>query len=177
MNINNLALRGMSVVNVVIEEMRNKPIPDSNVATRVGGNLFMQIIGESIPILGYRVMINGQTTPPIEKFQGWYKNSLEKANRLSEQVMLSRKDIAMPEQISAWQSRVFENKIYGGGIIGILPNTEISVAITFSGFSEHDDEYLCTETGFRIGIISYQRAVEILDISTNPWLLRFQRRH
>ena len=172
-----MTLRGISISNVVIEEMRNNAIPGSDVATRVGGNFVMQIIGESIPLLVSRVIIPGETMTPIEKFEGWYKNSLEKANRLSERAMLSKENPALPEQISAWQSRIFEGKLYGGGVVGILPDSNISVALTFSGFSEHDDEYKCTETGFRLGIISYERAIEIFKISKNPWIAKFERRH
>jgi len=175
--IKSIASRALPIAYSVIDEMKNAPIPGSDVNERSGGNFVLQIIGEQTPILSCRVMIPGVNIPPIEEFERWFKNSHEKASRLSEKSMLSKEDIDMPEQISAWQSRVFGRKMYGGGVVGILRNSNIAIAITFSGFSEHDDEYKCTETGFRLGIVSYDRAIEIFRISDNPWIEKFQRRH
>ncbi len=88
---------------------------------------------------------------PAEKLPSWTTNALEKTNRLSKN----------PDHVSAWQTRDFDNKSYGGGI------KALAHLLGFSGMPEHADEALLVGTGLCMGWLTLEQAVTIFGISGN----------
>lgn len=173
--------RALPIVYQIIAEMHQMPIPGSDIKDRFGGNLVFWIIGEEQPVLSTRICIPGQEENGlVERFAGFYINSTEKSSRLSEINRLhSSTNSLQPSvdekdwNVSAWQSRDVENKKWGGGIA--IQHSRLAMA--FSGFREHDDEYLVTELAYRLNLIGREEALEIFKISSNPWMKKFKRRH
>jgi hypothetical protein len=166
-------MRTFSVAHQIISDMRHTPRPEGDIETRFGGNLVFWHTEQESPIFSARIHIpDSKGKSEVSRFESFYTNSMEKACRLSKQNAATSK-VSEPPYISAWQSRDFNAKKYGGGI---LTQGKTQVAIAFSGFCEHDDEYLVTELAYRLNLINFSYAHEIFEISKNPWAKLFKKR-
>jgi hypothetical protein len=88
---------------------------------------------------------------PPEKLEGWNINALEKTRRLS----------LNPEHVSAYETRDYANKRYGGGI------RAHEYLLGFSGMPEQADEALCVGIALCMGWLSLDQAATIFRISDN----------
>jgi len=78
----------------------------------------------------------------------------------------------LPEgHISSWESRDWDNKEYGGGIITPPDSKGLNEGKnkigSFSGLVEHGDEALILITWLALGWITWDDASRIVDISEN----------
>jgi hypothetical protein len=109
---------------------------------------------------GYFCVADKHTGTPLLTFvvgqpkvgTGTRHNAQEKCLRISQN----------PGHISSWQSRDFDNKKYGGGIITSL------YIIAYSGDKEHHDEAICVAVAKELGQINVDDALAISVISQNP---------
>jgi hypothetical protein len=113
---------------------------------------------------GSRLLFGRQinTPNPAEKLEGWQTNVLAKTHRLS----------TNPKHLSAWQTRDFDNKLYGGAI------RAGDYLLGFSGMPEHGDESLVVGIALLMGWLTLDGAAKVFKISGNEkgkevvnWLL------
>ena len=90
--------------------------------------------------------------PPKEKLQKYYGFSIEKARRL----------LALPDNVSSYQSRDPENDRWGGAI------RSEPIIISISGFPELWDEAISLTMAVRASSLRLETAREIAAISGNP---------
>lgn len=117
--------------------------------------------GSATPVIGFAV---GEVS--TERFMKYMHFANEKAMRL---------DMNMTH-VSSWQSRDPSDpdplKRKWGGAIHIPINSIFS----FSGFSEHEDEMICAETGRQLGILKSDRLKLIINASDNEPLRSHMKR-
>lgn len=107
--------------------------------------------GVVTPVIGFAVgMVSA------ERFDKYRRLANEKAYRLG----------TLPEHISSWQSRNADAGKFGGAIRCY----EDRLIFSFSGFSEHEDELLCTIAADKLGLIKNTRIQKIRKISENQLL-------
>jgi hypothetical protein len=108
-----------------------------------------QVMSGQPPII---VTILGEIIGDSDKLNSWNTNSREKAERLCQN----------SDHVSAWESRDFDDKKYGGAIK--TPTGEI---LSMSGLPEFGDEACCLVIAMEMGWIDEVKAQEIVNISGN----------
>jgi len=98
------------------------------------------------------VMMLGETIEDSDKVSSWSVNSREKAARLCQNT----------DHISAWQSRDFDKKKYGGAV-----KTSTGEILSMSGLPEFGDEACCLVTLLLMDRMELEEAERIVEISGN----------
>ena len=138
------------VFNTALDLMEDHFNEDSPRTTAVMTLTNEELVGQP-PAL---VIILGESIEDSDKICSWDTNSREKAERLSQ----------YKEHRSSWQSRVFEEKKYGGAV-----KTNDGEVLSLSGFTEFGDAAFCLVTLIMRDWMTLEEAEEIIKISGNDF--------
>ncbi len=115
------------------------------------GYLVVQSVEDNNFELVWQVGEGVSENAPAAKYIGWKGNAKNKVERV----------IARPNDISAWQSRLFEGKLYGGGI------RAGAFVIGFSGLPEKMDEAICAYIAHKLDLVTLDYVRQVFAISDN----------
>lgn len=116
-------------------------------------------IDVAIPVAGFAI---GAVSP--ERFLRYQFFANEKAQRLSTHIT----------DISSWQSRDASNPDYMKNKYGGAIRCDNNIFFSFSGFTEHEDEIICTITARQLGLISSRKVNCIIEFSGNSILASYR---